>query len=156
MEKQSDLAGAVPRQWYWVIKQSCSYHCSLIQWPWSQEQGSGPGPYKLNKVCSMALISSDPLEELVMKSCCCCFQNNSSLTISSIISVWGCSANCDRHQTEECSLDFVVQREGGKNSFTAVGWAWKIWQVTERGSPHCGSVSVWQCMGLVFCYIVWI
>lgn len=64
----------------------------------------------------MAVISSDPPEELAMKSCCCCFHKDSSLAVINVISVQGCSANWDRHQTEECSLDFVVQRGGGKKT----------------------------------------
>ena len=28
MENLTDLAKTIPRKWYWVIKQSCSYHAA--------------------------------------------------------------------------------------------------------------------------------
>lgn len=50
-----------------------------------------------------------------MKSCSSrCFHEGSSLTVISVTSVQGCFANRDRHQTEECALDFAVQRKRGK------------------------------------------
>lgn len=55
----------------------------------------------------MAVISSEPVEELAMKGCCC-FHEDSSLTVINVSSVQGCSANWDRHQTEECSPDSVL------------------------------------------------
>lgn len=58
----------------------------------------------------MAVISSDPVEELAMKGCCCS-REDSSLTVINVSSVQGCSANWDRHQTEECSPDYVLGRE---------------------------------------------
>lgn len=55
----------------------------------------------------MVVISSEPVEELAMKGCCC-FHEDSSLTVINVSSVQGCSANWDRHQTEECSPDSVL------------------------------------------------